>query len=147
MSSKRQQRKFKIAPISKKIKAFITDMFMVYMPLLYIIAYLFMGGKDAFLASEFAPLLGVILYGLIVAFLESRFGQTPGKKAYNLKLVHAITGENITFLHAFFRFIGFLFSATILLGLVVPFFRKDRKTLHDFLATTIVIVLKDEDAI
>ncbi|WP_457747155.1 RDD family protein [Sulfurimonas sp.] len=125
-----------------KIKALITDMFMIYAPILYLIAYVVMGGKDAFQSSQLAPLLGVTLYGIIYAILISKFGQTPGKKAYNIKVVDDKRYENIGFFRALFRFVAFLFSATIVLGLLTPFYRKDKKALHDILCSTVEIYEK-----
>ena len=126
-----------------KIKALITDMFMIYAPILYVIAYLIMGGKDAFQSSQLAPLMGVTLYGLIYAILIAKFGQTPGKKAYNIKVVDDTTYENISFFRAFIRFIAFLFSATIIIGLLTPFYRKDKKALHDILCNTVEIQIQE----
>lgn len=122
-----------------RIKAFITDMFMIYAPILYIITYVFMGGKDDFQSSQFAPLVGVTIYGIIYAILLSKLGQTPGKKAYVMKVVDVDTKENIGFFRAFIRFVAFLFSATIFLGLIVPFYRKDNRALHDLICNTVVI--------
>jgi len=115
---------------------------MIYAPILYITAYLIMDGKDDFQSSEIAPLLGVTIYGLIYAFFLSKFGQTPGKKAYDLKVVDGKTGKYIGFFRSVFRFIAFLFTATTLLGLFLPFYRKDRKALHDLLSGTIVVIEK-----
>lgn len=123
-----------------KIKAFITDMFMIYAPILYIITYLVLDGKDEFQASQIAPLAAVTLYGVIYATLLSKFGQTPGKKAYSLKIVDDTTFEKISFFRAFFRFFAFLFSATILIGLLFPWYRKDKKALHDIMCSTVEIV-------
>ena len=125
-----------------KIKALITDMFMIYAPVLYLVAYVLMNGKDDFQSSQYAPLIGVTVYGLIYAILISKFGQTPGKKAYSLKVVDTNTYENISFFKALLRFIAFLFSATILLGLIVPFYRKDKKALHDLISGTVEIVVE-----
>jgi uncharacterized RDD family membrane protein YckC len=127
------------ARISDKIKAFITDMFMIYIPILYIITYLIMGGKDEFQASNIAPFLGVSMYGLIYSIFLMKSGQTPGKKAYTIKVVDNRTFENLSFIRALFRFFVFLVSATILIGLVVPFFRKDRKFIHDLVCNTVEI--------
>jgi len=134
-----QEPVIKYAYTTDRIKAFITDMFMIYAPILYIITYLFLDGKEDFQSSQLAPFIGVSLYGLIYALLVSRFGQTPGKKAYLIKVVDITTQKNISFMRALFRFIVFLFSATIAIGLLLPFFRKDNKTLHDLLAKTVVI--------
>jgi len=122
-----------------KIKAFITDMFMIYVPILYILAYVVMGGKDEFQASELAPLVAVSGYGIVYAIFISKSGQTPGKKAYNMKVVDDATHERISFVRAICRYIAFLFSATILLGLFTGFYRKDKKPLHDVLCKTVEI--------
>jgi len=131
--------KYIYARFVDRIKAFITDMFMIYAPILYVIAYGIMDGKDDFQSSEVALLIAVSIYGFIYAFLLSKFGQTPGKKAYELKVVDDKSGEYIGFFRSAFRFVAFLFTATTLLGLFLPFYRKDRKSLHDLLCSTIVV--------
>ena len=146
-NKKRQNQKsleptIKYAKTTDRIKAFITDMFMIYIPILYIITYLVMGGKEEFQSSNIAPFVGVLLYGTIYAFFLYKTGQTPGKKAYNIKVVDALTLEKISFAQAFLRFIAFLFSTTILFGLIFIFYRKDKKSLHDILANTVVISIE-----
>jgi uncharacterized RDD family membrane protein YckC len=128
-----------------RIKAFITDMFMIYAPILYLITYVILGGKDEFQSSQWAPLFGVTLYGVIYAVLLAKFGQTPGKKAYDIQVVDDKTFKNIGFFRAFFRFVAFLFSATILFGLFTPFFRKDRKALHDIICSTVEIYVPNKN--
>lgn len=123
-----------------KIKAFITDMFMIYVPILYIITYLVLDGKEDFQASELAPLIAVSIYGLIYSVLLAKSGQTPGKKAYGIKVVDDKTFKNISFIKAVLRFIAFLFSATIVVGLFLPFYRKDKKALHDVLCSSVEIL-------
>ncbi|MDQ7042379.1 MAG: RDD family protein [Sulfurimonas sp.] len=139
--NKRNKTVYKYASTPDRIKAFITDMFMIYIPILYFITYVVMDGRDEFVSSTLAPLLGVVLYGLIYTILLYKFGQTPGKKAYQIKVLDAITGKNITLFQALFRFISFLFSATFLLGLLVGLYRKDRRSLHDLMAGTVVVAL------
>lgn len=138
----KESKKFVYAPYNYRVKAFITDMFMIYAPILYIITYVFMDGKDDFQSSQLAPFIGVALYGVIYAFLLSKFAQTPGKKAYEIKVLNSTNGENITFIKALFRFVAFLFTATTILGLFLPFYRKDKKALHDLICKTIVVAVK-----
>ena len=138
----KEPQKLKYAPYSYRVKAFITDMFMIYAPILYLITYVVMSGKDDFQSSQLAPFAGVALYGVIYAILLSKFGQTPGKKAYEIKVVDDKSGENISFFRAIFRFILFLFTATTLLGLFVPFYRRDKKALHDLICGTLVVAVK-----
>jgi len=145
-SKNQNKQKFKqryvYAPFADRIKALITDMFMIYAPILYFIAYVVMNGKDDFQSSQIAPFMGVLMYGVVYALLLSRFAQTPGKKAYDIKVVDAKSGKSISFLRAFCRFVAFLVSATVVLGVFVPFYRqkfyKDNKALHDLMTNTIV---------
>lgn len=135
--------KYIYSPYTYRVKAFITDMFMIYAPILYIITYLILDGKDEFQASQVAPLTAVTLYGLIYSVLLSRLGQTPGKKAYDMKVVDDKTGETIGFFRAALRYITFLLTAATLLGLFIPFYRKDKKALHDLVCHTLVVVEKE----
>jgi len=137
------KQKYIYALYRDRIKSFITDMFMIYAPILYIITYLVLGSKEEFQNSQYAPLIAVSLYGFIYAVLVSKFGQTPGKKAYSLKIVDDKSGKNIGFLRSILRFIIFLFTATTLLGLLLPFYRKDNKALHDLICSTLVVKIKE----
>lgn len=134
--------KVNYASYTDKVKAFIVDLFMIYIPILYIITYVVVGGKDAFQSSQLAQFTGIALYALIYAILLSKSGQTPGKKAYDLKVVDAVTLEKISFFRALARFFSFLFSATILLGILLPFYRKDKRALHDLMSSTVEIKAK-----
>ncbi|MBU0632884.1 RDD family protein [bacterium] len=127
------------AKYTDKIKAFITDMFMIYVPILYIIAYVVLNGKEEFQASSLAQFGGVALYALIYASFITISGQTPGKKAYSMKVVDVKTQKKISFLRALWRFIAFLFTATTLIGLILPFYRKDKRALHDLLSSTVEV--------
>lgn len=127
------------AKYTDKIKAFITDMFMIYVPILYIIAYVVLNGKDEFQASALAQFSGVALYAVIYALFITITGQTPGKKAYSLKVVDVKTQKKISFFRAIWRFIAFLFTAMTLIGLILPFYRKDKRALHDLLSFTVEV--------
>ena len=127
------------ARYTDKIKGFITDLFMIYTPILYIITYVILNGKEAFQASATAQFIGVLLYGIIYAGFLSYAGQTPGKKAYGIKVVDFKTAKKLSFFRAFWRFTAFLFTATTLLGLFLPFYRKDKRALHDLLSGSVEI--------
>ena len=127
-----------------RIKALIVDLFMIYMPIMYIMTYGFLDGKDDLAASTLAPLIATGLYGLIYAVFLSKTGQTPGKKAYDIQVVDAKTHQNIVIFRAFLRFFAFLFSVTTVLGLFLPLIRKDKRTLHDILTGTTVRYLESK---
>ncbi len=130
---------FKYARYPDRIKAFITDMFMIYIPILYIITYVALDGKDSFQASTIGQFVGVSIYGLTYAIFLTKTGQTPGKKAYIIKVVVVKTGKELSFVRALLRFVAFLFTAATFLGLLLPFVRKDNRMLHDLIAKSIVI--------
>lgn len=115
---------------------------MIYTPILYIITYVILNGKEAFQASAMAQFAGVMLYALIYAIFLAKSGQTPGKKAYGMKVVDSKRYEKLSFIRAFWRFIAFLFTATTLLGLLLPFYRKDKRALHDLISGSVEIEIK-----
>ncbi len=112
---------------------------MIYTPILYAITYVVLGGKEEFQSSTYGPLVAVLLYSIIYALFIAKTGQTPGKKAYKIKVVDDTTHENISFVRAFVRFVAFLFSATILIGVLLPFYNTEKKALHDMIAKTVEI--------
>ena len=68
-------------------------------------------------------------------------GQTPGKLIVHLRIIRCDTGEAIDYGAALLRFVigyGALFL-TGGLGLLLAFWRKDRRALHDLIAGTCVL--------
>ncbi len=124
-----------------RTKAFITDMFMIMMPIMYITTYVVMGGKEDFQASDTAHWITMAVYGLITVLFWIIKGQTPGFKAYDLKLIDDNTNEKPTFGLAVARYMMFIVSAVSIAGFLLPFFRKDKKTLQDVITQTSVIKL------
>lgn len=122
-----------------RFKAFITDMFMIMMPIMYITTYVIMDGKEDFQGNDAAHWITMAIYGLITVLFWVKKGQTPGFKAYDLILLNSKTKEKLTFLHASLRYLAFIFSAVTIIGFLLPFFRKDKKTLQDLLTGTSVI--------
>jgi len=127
-----------VSPLAR-IKAFITDMFMIMMPIMYITTYIIMDGKDDFQASDMAHWITMAVYGsIIIAFWVFK-GQTPGFKAYDIILVDDKTQQKLGVVKATLRYILFIFSAVSIIGFLLPFFRKDKKTFQDLVMQTSVI--------
>ncbi|MEA3554472.1 MAG: RDD family protein [Campylobacterota bacterium] len=122
-----------------RIKAFITDMFMIMMPIMYITTYVIMDGADSFKTSDNAHWVTMGVYGLITIIFWVRTGQTPGFKAYDLRLIDDVTKKPLGFGLATARYFMFIISAVTLVGSILPFFRKDKKTLQDVLMQTSVV--------
>ncbi|QOG12291.1 RDD family protein [Arcobacter sp. FWKO B] len=127
------------APIAQRLKAFIVDMFLIMMPIMYITTYLIMDGKDDFQSSEMARWITSFVYGAIIVLFWKIKGQTPGLKAYNLVVVDQNTKNKLTFTKSIIRYIIFIISAMSIIGWFVPFFRKDKATLQDMVANSIVV--------
>lgn len=127
------------APIPQRIKAFVVDMFMIMMPIMYITTYLIMDGKDDFQGSDEARWITALIFGFIIVLFWIIKGQTPGYKAYSIKLIDDATKQNISLPKAILRYLIFLISATTIILAFLPFFRKDKKTIQDILTKSTVI--------
>jgi uncharacterized RDD family membrane protein YckC len=123
----------------ERAKAFIVDMFMIMMPIMYITTYILMDGKNDFQSNEIARWATAFVFGFVLCAFWKISGQSPGLKAYDLKLVDASTCNNISWPKSFLRYLIFIFSAVTILGLFLPFFRKDKRTIQDIIANTKII--------
>lgn len=129
----------KSADVPKRLKAFLVDIFMINIPILYIVTYLILDGKESFQENQIAIFVCTVIFGLILSLFLSRSTQTPGYKAYDIKLVDSRTGGKIGFFRCFCRFLCFVVAGCTFVGLFACFFRQDGKGIHDILAHSIVI--------
>ena len=80
-----------------------------------------------------------VLLATIVFWRKSK-GATPGKKFVGIKVVDALTREDINTKQAVTRSLGYFASIfTFMIGFIMIGFRSDKRGLHDLLANTIVI--------
>lgn len=130
---------FTIAPPVNRVKAFITDTFMLLMPLLYIVFYLVMGSREEFAKHMLAGWIYTFVphFFIIMSFWFFK-GQTPGYKAYDIKLVDKnLQRPNIFRLVV--RYFAFILSSVLVAGLFLAIARKDKRTLHDIISGTMLI--------
>ncbi|MFW6307982.1 MAG: RDD family protein [Campylobacterales bacterium] len=111
---------------------------MIYTPILYIITYAIYGGAAEFRESSLAPALALGLFSIIYSFFNTKNFKTPGMKAYELEIVRESDGKRAGFLQVFARFVIFFVSYGLLVGIVFPYLRKDRKGLQDLLTRTYI---------
>ena len=131
------------ASVGSKTKAFITDMFMLMMPIMYAVAYLVMGGLQGFSEHMMEGWIYILVPNFIIVFLFFwKSAQTPGCRAYTIKLVDGKTGGKAHPLAITLRYYFELISIITVFGLLMAFFRKDRKCLHDLLSGTVLIDTK-----
>ena len=139
-SKKEPQFKYPYASLGDKIKAFITDSFMLLMPIMYVVFYLVMGSREGFGEDRLMGWIYILVPLVIVQTLFFTFSaQTPGYRAYNLMLIDESTGKKPSLFIIIFRNLSAILSFFTIFGWVMMFFRKDRKTLHDLLSNTAVI--------
>lgn len=132
------------APSRRKIKAFLTDAFMLMMPIMYIVFYLVMDGREGFAENKLYGWLYIFVPLVIVQTLFMYFkGQTPGYRNYQIKLIDDHTQERPSFMIILFRNLTAILSFLTLIGWMLMFFRKDSKNLHDLLSATSVVLVND----
>lgn len=119
--------------IIPRLKAFITDIFMIYMPILYVATYVVLGSKEALWESQGAIFICWALYVLILSLFFARDGQSLGYKYAKIALVKE-NGNDVGFATALIRNIIFCVSFGLIFGIFVPFVRKDRRFLHDIIS-------------
>ena len=135
------------ASVPDRIKAFITDSFLLAMPLFYIIIYLVFdglrgeGGVEGHRMETWLFIL--IPLGFITTFFWSKTGQTPGMKAYQIKLIDNQTKEKPSFVMGILRFFFFNVAFFSIIGIMISFFRKDSRGLQDLLSGTSLIKVAD----
>ncbi len=78
---------WKVEFITRRIKAFITDLFMIYTPILYIATYVVLGGAQNFRENQAAIFVCIMIYAVVCAVFIAVSGQTPGLRFVGLKLV------------------------------------------------------------
>ncbi len=129
-----------------KSKAAITDSFMLLMPIMYIVFYLVMGGREAFAENRLIGWLYILIPFITVQTLFMYFGdgQTPGYRNYNLKVIDIHTREKPPLFSIVFRNLAMILAMVTVVGWLMMFFRKDNKGLHDLLSNTGVVLVNNE---
>lgn len=127
------------APLMAGFKAFVTDSFMLMMPLMYIIFYFVMGSREAFAADKLHGWLYIFIPHLIIVVSFWYFkAQTPGMKAYEIAIVNTQSCEKPFVFQFVTRYMFITISILLILPLFVPYLNKRRRTLWDILSGTCV---------
>ncbi|WP_368031417.1 RDD family protein [Arcobacter sp. s6] len=140
LNSKIKSPKSDLASLGSRLKAFLTDTFLITTPILYIVIYLVMGSGEEF-AQNRSLGWGIIfaIHASIILIFWLKNGQTPGLKAYDIKLVDSITKQRVSVIQVLIRYITTLFAVISIFLLFLPFFNKDKKTIQDIFSNTIII--------
>ena len=132
------KQKAKIASRIERAKAFLIDIFLLYVPVLYV-CYFVLGSKEAFLGNQAVIFACSAFFGVVQALFLSTKAQSPGLKAYDLYLIDTKKGRKLSFLRVILRYIAFLIGASLLFGLLMSFLRKDGLALHDLLSQSCIV--------
>ena len=126
----------------KRAKAFLTDIFMLFMPLMYAVIYLVMDGREGASQEKLLAWTYVMVpyLFLLTLFMYKDEGRTPGARSQGLKVIEFHTLEKPSLFSIIFRNLMLPFSLFIPLFWLVPLFRKDGRTIHDLLSATCLIV-------
>ncbi len=132
-----------LAPLSIRVKAFITDTFMLLMPLMYIVFYLVMGSREEFADDMVEGWLYIFVPHFFITLGFWFFkGQTPGYRAYSIKVVD-LNLQRPSVDRLVIRYFVFGLSLLSVVALFLPLARKDRRSLHDLISKTIPIRVED----
>ncbi len=132
--------KDELASLPSRLKAFLTDTFLITTPIFYIVIYIIMGSGEEFSQNRSLG-WGIIftVHAIIILIFWLKNGQTPGLKAYDIKLVDNLTKQRVSVIQVLVRYITTLTAVVSIFLLFVPFFNKDKKTFQDILSNTIII--------
>lgn len=133
---------------------FITDLFMIGIPITIVIIIFFgydqinsAGFGDAVMqnrkAYEQAPnplasAVQLLLFMTAYILFWKTARQTPGMKMARVEVVDALSFETASYLQLVTRFFGYFFSL-FFFGYLWGLFRKDKRMLHDLISRTAVI--------
>jgi uncharacterized RDD family membrane protein YckC len=120
-----------------RFTAAIIDAFMTLTPLVFIVN-LTIGYEERTLI---AWIVQTAIFALITIAFWVRKGYTPGKKYMRLIVLDDKTGKTMYLPQACLRFICECVSFASVIGVLLPIFRKDKKTLHDLLSRSRVVRL------
>lgn len=143
------------APFWPRALGFVTDIFMIGLPISLLMMILFgydqmhtASGLDVLVndpkahtnpPNPIASILQMVLFLITYVGLWHRSGQTPGKKLAHIRIVDAATLERAPYWKLTLRFIGYFLSLITVIGFFIGLFRKDKRTLHDLISGTAVI--------
>jgi len=128
----------------QKIKASVTDTFMLLMPIMYGVFYMVMGGREGFASDKMMGWIYILIPFILVqtAFMYFGKGQTPGYRNYKLRVVDSKTLEQPPLFALLFRNMLMVLGLVTVVGWIMMFFRKDKQGIHDILSQTMAINVK-----
>jgi len=139
-SIKEEKTQVDSSSVSSRLRAFLTDTFLITTPIFYVVIYFIMGSGEAFSEDRIQGWsIILIIHLLIIIFFWFVKKQTPGLKAYALKVVDARSKGKISLIQSLIRYVATLFAVVSFFLIFLPFIRKDKKTFQDLISNTIIV--------
>lgn len=143
-----QQQGLQPAGIAERFVALLIDFGVIFIPcqfLLIVAARLL----DLDLNTIYLLLLGInIIFILYEAIFTAGGRATLGKNLVGIQVVKKDTYENLGFISAFIRAVGYYISAALFMcGFLMAFFDDKHRALQDFLAGSVVVRVRPKGAV
>ncbi len=120
-------------------KIWLTDVFMLAMPIVYIVIYAVFGDREGFAEHRLQGWLYILIPLTIIEIIFlAKSAQTPGMKYFNAKLISLKTNSKPSFLTIVMRQI--LAKITLILfAWIFIFFNNKSQNIHDFILNTAIV--------
>lgn len=145
--------------LARRLKAFITDIFMLYTPILYIATYVVLGSAEEFRQNQLVIFICFAIYACIYSLFIAISGQTPGLRYANLKLIcipkstsksipkstldnfkdFTKDSQKVGFFRAFVRIVLWAFGVAFVFGIFTPLFSRKKEFFYDTLTSVYII--------
>lgn len=137
--------------LTRRLKAFITDIFMLYTPILYIATYVVLGSAEEFRQNQLVIFICFAIYACIYSLFIAISGQTPGLRYANLKLIcipkstldnfkdFTKDSQKVGFFRAFVRIVLWAFGVAFVFGIFTPLFSRKKEFFYDALTSVYII--------
>lgn len=122
-----------------RVAALMVDTFMILFPITFVLIFVFGYTELKVEKPVLAGVAQMALYGAVVIRLWVKKGYTPGKKVMRLIVLDTTSGKTMHLAQACWRFCAVFVSIVSVVGLLLPVFRKDKKTLHDIISNSRVV--------
>jgi uncharacterized RDD family membrane protein YckC len=119
--------------------ALAADLFILAVPF-QIIVFSISGTFEPTAVPWLESVYPIVTMVYFIYFHSSALKATPGKYLLGIQVVRSRTGERITWPNATGRYFAEILSALLFfIGYFMAAFTKEKRTLHDYLARTIVV--------
>lgn len=145
-SQKEKEEIFQLADFNERFLAYLIDtfpfVFLNYYTLAFAVKNNYVIYSDSL--SNKWKIFWLLIFIIYEVIFTSGGRVTVGKKILGIRVIHK-NGGYLTPFGAFIRVIGyFISSLTINIGYIMALFNKNRRALHDFLASSVVVKTREK---